>query len=168
MPGSYRGRDRRVVGIVVGMAYVVRRHADRFEIRESVQTERGPRARTLANFAVLTDDVLRRAESRASRPFHVAAVRASADRRGVPTAPEVGNPHPDPPLPVRSTSSFVGASRRFARSVETSTNRGVDSGRALVDLIEFAEEVARHQRRGAIEPLGFPPLAQLVASRRVT
>src|ERR1035441_3245586 len=42
-----------VVGTLVGMAYVVPRRDGRFEIRESVQTERGPRCRTLANFAVL-------------------------------------------------------------------------------------------------------------------
>ena len=40
------------------MAYVVARPRGRFEIRESVHTPKGPRARSLANFAHLTDEVL--------------------------------------------------------------------------------------------------------------
>ncbi len=62
------------------MAYVVARPRGRFEIRESVHTAKGPRARSLANFADLTDDVLATARDRASRPFDPEAVRASARR----------------------------------------------------------------------------------------
>ena len=60
------------------MAYVVARPKGRFEIRESVYTPKGPRARTLANFEELTDKVLDTARHRASRPFDPDAVRASA------------------------------------------------------------------------------------------
>jgi len=57
------------------MAYLVRRSSDRFEIRESRATPRGPRARTLASFdGLLTPDVLERAASRAQRPFDRAAI----------------------------------------------------------------------------------------------
>ncbi len=51
------------------MAYVVARPKGRFEIRESVHTHKGPRARSLANFARLSDEVLATARRRASRPF---------------------------------------------------------------------------------------------------
>ena len=155
-----------VVGTLVGMAYVVPRRDGRFEIRESVQTERGPRCRTLANFAVLTEDVLGRAEDRAHRPFDRAAVAASAMRRG---ARIEGHPHSTPDeqgMAFRSNSSFVASSRRFANV--TSGRRGPqrsDSGRALNELIAFAEEITRHQPRRRIEPLDFPALHRLVAKR---
>ena len=58
--GGQNGLDQvgRLVGNIVGMAYVVARPKGRFEIRESVHTPKGPRARSLANFPELTDDVL--------------------------------------------------------------------------------------------------------------
>jgi hypothetical protein len=148
------------------MAYVARRPAGRFEIRESYQSERGPRARTLANFAVLSDDVLGRAEQRALRPFDRVAVRASAIRRGARIDPALAivAAHPAPRL--RPVSRFVDASRRFARTAEAAEHRVIDNGASLVELISFAEEVARHQPRRPLEPLRFPPLAQLAASRR--
>ncbi len=65
------------MGNIVGMAYVVARPRGRFEIRESVHTPKGPRARSLANFAHLDDEVLDRARRRASRPFDTEAVRAA-------------------------------------------------------------------------------------------
>ena len=70
-----------VVGNIVGMAYVVARPKGRFEIRESVHTPAGPRARSLAGFTQLTDEVLARASRKAVRPFDPEAVRASAARR---------------------------------------------------------------------------------------
>ncbi len=41
-----------------GMAFVVARPKGRFEIRESVHTPQGPRARSLANFKDLDEEVL--------------------------------------------------------------------------------------------------------------
>jgi hypothetical protein len=73
------------------MAYLRRRSDDRVEIRESVATVAGPRARTLAIFrGALIPDVLERAAARARRPFDREAVRSRAaeiglavsDRRG--------------------------------------------------------------------------------------
>jgi len=66
------------------MAFVVARRDGRFEIRESVATPRGPRARTLATFRELSDEVLDRAQTRASTPFD----RSRVERRGV----ELGAP----------------------------------------------------------------------------
>src|ERR1035437_8373265 len=64
------------------MAYVVARPAERFEIRESVHTTRGPRARSLANFGILTARFRAVAGVRAERPFDARAVLASARRAG--------------------------------------------------------------------------------------
>jgi hypothetical protein len=70
------------------MAYVVARPSGRWELRESRSTPAGPRARTLATFRALTDEVLERAGARASRPLDREAVRASALRAGAPVADE--------------------------------------------------------------------------------
>jgi hypothetical protein len=60
------------------MAFVVARRDGRFEIRESIATPAGPRARSLATFRTLTDDVLDHAEARAARPFDRSQVEARA------------------------------------------------------------------------------------------
>ena len=141
-------------GNIVGMAFVVARPKGRFEIRESVHTPKGPRARTLANFATLTDEVLATARRRASRPFDDAAVRAAAVRAAAP----------DPPGP--EMRHFVDSSRRMARSLGSRPESGRrDPGEALIDLLAFAEEVTAFVRPPAREPLRFPPLARLVADR---
>jgi len=58
--------------------------AARYEIRESVSTPAGPRARTLATFRVLTADVIAHASSRAQRSFDADTIRARAAALGVP------------------------------------------------------------------------------------
>ena len=66
------------------MAYVVRRRSGRFEIRESVMTPVGPRARSLAAFRVLSDGVLDRAARLAAKPFDRDRLVAAARRTGAP------------------------------------------------------------------------------------
>lgn len=67
------------------MAYVVRRPGDRFEIRESRATPRGPRSRQLARFqGALTPEVIDRALRSASRPIDVDALIARARAAGIP------------------------------------------------------------------------------------
>jgi hypothetical protein len=66
------------------MAYVVERRPGHWEIRESVHTAAGPRARTLATFRMLSDEVLERASAAATRPFDPDEVRAAAWRAGAP------------------------------------------------------------------------------------
>jgi hypothetical protein len=56
----------------------------RYEIRESVATPAGPRARTLATFRVLTADVIAQAARRAQRPFDADKIGARAAVLGVP------------------------------------------------------------------------------------
>jgi len=70
------------------IAYIVRRARDRFEIRESTNTSAGPRARSLATFHVLTDEVLEHAGDRAEKPFDRKRISELAAKLGVPV---VGN-----------------------------------------------------------------------------
>ena len=154
------------------MAYVVARPRGRFEIRESVHTPKGPRARSLANFEHFTDEVLEAARRRASRPFDPEAVRASARKaetsaaaRRRPGQGRLGGVA----TPVRPEARrFVESSRRMARSLETrplgpggSATR--DPGDTLIDLLDFADQITAFTPARAPEELGFPPLAPLVA-----
>ena len=66
------------------MAFVVARRDGRFEIRESISTAAGPRARTLAGFKVLSESVLWEAQGRATRPFDAETIRARARALKVP------------------------------------------------------------------------------------
>ena len=148
------------------MAYVVARPKGRFEIRESVHTPKGPRARSLANFADLTDDVLARAGGRASRPFDAEAVRK--------VGPACRRPHPAGARARRgrlgphgtSPCHFVVSSRRMAASLDPSRPARAagrrDAGEALIDLLGFVEQVRAFTPDRPAEPLGFPPLAWVV------
>ena len=140
------------------MAYVVARPKGRFEIRESVHTPRGPRARSLANFARLTDDVLEAAAGRATRPFDPVAVRVSAARAAAQT-PRDRSPE---------MRRFVEASRRMADALESEPPRPGsmrDPGDALIDLLDLVAQVSAFRTPRAPEPLRFPPLARLRAER---
>lgn len=147
------------------MAYVVARPNGRFEVRESSHTPRGPRARTLAGFQTLTDEVLARAARQATRPFDAEAVLASGARAGarmtaaVGAIGDVGG----------SYGRFVEASQRMARSLErASPSAPADPGAALIDLLGFADAVTASQPAKPSEPLAFPALARLVGDRRAT
>lgn len=145
------------------MAYVVARPKGRFEIRESVHTPKGPRARSLANFAHFDDEVLDRARRRASRPFDAEGVRAAAARVAV------GGPAVTPRHEQPETRRFVEASRRMARSLERvpPTEARRDPGDALIDLLGFVAQIQAFRPLDAREPLRFPPLARLRAARLV-
>jgi hypothetical protein len=149
------------------MAFVIARQGGRFEIRESVQTQRGPRARTLANFSVLTEETLRRAAGRASREFNQSSVIASAIRRGAPLAKGLVEGEQVSALTSESPSArFVTSARRFSQTIEDRPWRTErDSGEVLIDLIGFADEVTRHQPPRTPTPLEYPALNKLVSSR---
>lgn len=145
------------------MAYVVARPRGRFEIRESVHTPKGPRARSLANFAHLDDEVLDRARRRASRPFDTEAVRAAAERAAAGRAAANGPARHERP----ETRHFVEATRRMARSLERvrpPTERR-DPGDALIGLLGFVARVKPFGPARTPAPLRFPPLAHLRAER---
>lgn len=119
------------------MAYVVARPNGRFEIRESHHTSRGPRARTLAGFTVLSESTLDRAASRASRPFDAQSVLASARRAGAPIEQAES---PDAP---EARSAFLAASRRMASvAARPRPERArADPGTALIELLGFTDAV---------------------------
>jgi hypothetical protein len=143
------------------MAYVVARPGGRFEIRESLHTPAGPRARSLAGFEVLSDEVLVKAARRAQRPFDVGAVLASGRRAGAPTTVSAVQKLDASPR------RFVEASRRMARALQRPpASRASDPGAALIDLLGFADAVAHNQPPRRFEPLEFPVLRRLVGDRR--
>ncbi len=146
------------------MAYVVARPKGRFEIRESVHTPKGPRARSLANFAHFDDEVLDRARRRASRPFDAEGVRAAAARAAA--ARIAPNPIPRHQLP--ETQQFVEASRRMAAALESRprpAGSAREPGDALIDLLGLVAQVGAFRPPRPPEPLRFPPLARLRAAR---
>lgn len=147
------------------MAFLVRRGGGRFDIRESVSTARGPRARTLASFrGALTPEVLERAEARASRPFDGAEVAARAEALGVPVtarredrearallgALRTGRPV-DPSLVtlLREELREQPAEPVPEELAEVAEWVGVDErerGRALRDLLRVSDRIFRSRR----------------------
>jgi hypothetical protein len=145
------------------MAYVVARRNGRFEIRESLHTAKGPRARTLAGFGVLTDEILAAASGRAQRPFDAEAVIGSGRRAGalvrVATSGAAGGAH----------DRFLASSKSMARTLgrpQAHAARG-DAGVALIELLSFADMVRASQPSRPFEPLAFPALSHLTAPRGV-
>ncbi len=145
----------------MGMAYVVARRNGRFEVRESSHTSKGPRARSLAGFGVLTDEVLAKAAGRARRPFDAQAVLASGRRAGAPV--QVAVRRMGAGEARDSSRRFVEASRRMALSLRRPpSSRPADPGAALIDLLGFADAVTASQPARPFEPLAFPALHLLV------
>ena len=69
------------------MAFLIRRGDGRIEIRESIATAAGPRARSLASVQkVLGPEAFERAARRATRPLDVEALRARALELGFPVS----------------------------------------------------------------------------------
>jgi hypothetical protein len=149
------------------MAFVVRRPNGRWEIRESFVGPAGPRARTLASFRVLTDDVIERALSAARGPADRDSIVRAARRAWAPLAePEAdalagplvrslaGGKRIRPGLrdllvdflerPTRADDSFA---EWIGASLE-------ERAAALVDLLEFGDALPA-SREG---PLRFPRL----------
>jgi hypothetical protein len=151
------------------VAYVVPRRRGRFEIRESVYTPEGPRARTLANFERLTDEVLETARRRATRPFDTDAVRASGRKAEAKVAARPRRRPGGVAAPVRSDKRrFVESSRRMAAALESRLPPAAarrDPGEALVDLLGLVAQVSAFTAARPPEPLRFPPLARLRAAR---
>lgn len=144
------------------MAYVVARRNGRFEVRESLHTPKGPRARSLANFETLTDKVLETAAGRATRSFDADTVMASARRAGAPVTVGTGVAEGIQGSPKR----FVEASRRMARSMRRApSSKQTDPGTSLIELLGFADAVTHSQPARPFEPLIFPVLSRLVAGR---
>src|ERR1700691_3980090 len=138
------------------MAYVVARRGRRFEIRESFHTPKGPRSRTLVGFEVLGDDVLAAAARRAQRPFDAEEVIRSARRAGARVRIVTSGAS-------RARERFLAGSKSMASTLgqSPSSNARVDAGKALQELLGFADMVAAAQPPRPFEPLVFPALARL-------
>jgi hypothetical protein len=150
------------------MAYVVSRPGGRWEIRESVATERGPRSRTLATFRRLAPEVVDRAASRASRPTSATEIRAAARRAGATNSvadaaartllTEIGLGRPPSPGLRRVLAGLLadppqedpdlGDAILWAAASPEERARALDG---LLQLVDFLP--VRHVR-----PLSFPPL----------
>lgn len=142
------------------MAYVVARKDGRFEIRESHQTAKGPRARTLASFHVLDAAVLASAAGRATRPFRSDSVLNSGRRAGAQIDLGLSAANGS----TKADAAFVAASRRMAELTAKPAGKQmrVDPGDALGQLLDFADAIAASQPPRAAEPLAFPVLGRLV------
>ncbi len=167
------------------MAYIVARpdrhpgpstgtgRGTRYEIRESVSTPVGPRARTLVTFRTLTADVLAHAAGRARRSFDPDLLRARAAALGVPRREHAAAATAStllaqlragetlPPALVAELRRVL--PRRRAEPLDSLAGAvewiGVDDetrGRTLRDLLDVASRVPVRSRPAA---LSFPRLS---------
>jgi hypothetical protein len=146
------------------MTYVVARPRRGFEIRESVSTPSGPRARTLATFRVLSERVLEHAASRAERPFDREQVMARAAALGAShreddashlaarqlLAALRGGAAPPPALVGPLRTALAGARAEVPDSIEPVLDWiGVSESRrgdALRDLLRLTDRIPRRRR----------------------
>jgi len=161
------------------MAFVVPTRQGSFEVRESRNTPKGPRSRTLVSFRELTDEVVQRAREKATKPPSAEELRRAARRAGAPVA--------RPPIEqaARELIAELARGRRLnptlhqmlsellqrgyredgegspaneaARSVAIwMAATPEERGKALVDLLLLADALPSSGRRG--KPLLFPRL----------
>jgi hypothetical protein len=145
----------------------------RYEVRESISTPAGPRARTLATFRVLTTRVLSEAAAKAQRPFDAAKVRARAAALGAPQRSHdaaasasalLAQLRGGEPLPPALVTELRRALPRRSNEVPDSLQSavewiGVDDatrGRALRDLLDLASRIPSRPRPSAC---AFPRLS---------
>jgi hypothetical protein len=161
------------------MAFVVPTRRGSYEIRESSNTDKGPRSRTLVSFRELTDEVIERAREKAAKPPSGEELRRAARRAGAPVAREPleqaareliaelarGN-RLDPTLRQillemlqrgyredASASSTGEAARAVALWMAATPD---ERGHALFDLLLLADALPSGGRRD--KPLRFPRL----------
>lgn len=161
------------------MAYVVARRNGRFEVRESLHTSKGPRARSLAGFKVLTEKVLAVAAQRATRTFDRRAVIASGRRAGasvtaiadaVPTdagPADTGladaGPADTPTLgAIAATTTTEAAEGRGGSDVNGASKRFVEASRRMARSLERASSTRRADPGASlIDLLGFADSVRL-------
>jgi len=171
------------------MAYVVERRdprpegptSSRYEIRESVMTSAGPRARTLVTFRVLTAAVIADAAARAERRFDAEKIRARAADLRIPrhsheaaaTASallaRIRRGDTLPPVLVAELRRALPQSASDAAEVPDELGSavewiGVDDatrGRALRDLVDVASRIPAPTRTRA---LSFPRMSSTGSS----
>ncbi len=161
------------------MTYIVSSRKGSYEIRESSNTDKGPRSRTLVSFRELTDEVIEKARKKAVKPASAEELRRAARRAGAPVAREPveqaareliaelarGN-RLDPTLrQILLEMLQKGYREDAAASPAGEAARAValwmaatpaDRGRALFDLLLLADALPSGGRRD--KPLTFPRL----------
>ena len=168
------------------MAYLVRRGADRFDLREASATPAGPRSRTLATFRPpLTPEIFERAASRATRPFDRAAILARAAQLGVATterredraARELlallrGGAAIDPVLVTLLRDALADAEsapvpERLAEVAEWVGAPAARRGAAVRDLLRLSDRIVKARGPVRSRPRGkFPRFSSRPARRR--
>ncbi len=159
------------------MATVIQRADGRFEIRESLVTPKGPRSRTLAIFSSLSVGVLDRAQRRATRPFDRAMVRQRAMRIGAPWTGPSALAESRAVLAALASrelpATFVAALRESTASNDSDLPDTIPSmlewigasdeqrGRALRELLRFADRVQRSRGVSPRRDLFYPPIRDL-------
>lgn len=161
------------------MAFVVPTKSGRFEIRESANTPKGPRSRTLVSFRELDETVIEKAREKSERSLDSAKLRRAARRAGAPvarsTADRAGREliaelakgrAPDPTLrhmlldllryghrDGREASQRNEAEHDVAEWMAATL---AERGKTLVDLLLLADALPHAGRKG--KPLRFPKL----------
>jgi hypothetical protein len=161
------------------MTFIVPTKRGRFEIRESRNTARGPRSRTLAAFSELDDAVIEKAREKAAKAPEAEDLRRAARRAGAPVARApvdraareliaelAKGRRPDPSLRHMLLDLLRNGYREggepspaneAARSVaEWMAATPAERGHALVNLLLLADALPSGGRRG--KPLRFPRL----------
>ncbi|HEY2768659.1 MAG TPA: hypothetical protein VGI76_10390 [Solirubrobacteraceae bacterium] len=161
------------------MAFIVARQPGTWEIRESRATSAGPRSYTLASFHVLTAEVIRKAQTRSSKPLDHARLRLAAARAGAPIDSEPGDHAAGELLAELAMGRRPRALLRRllldALEDEHEHKRSSDSARAaaiwisatpqqrgvaLRDLLLLADRIPRRRRPPT---LSFPPIHSTAA-----
>jgi hypothetical protein len=122
------------------MAFVVPAKSGRFEIRESSNTAKGPRSRTLASFRELDDEVVAKAREKAGRPLDAEKLRHAARRAGAPVA------RPAADRAARELIAELGKGRALDPTLRQMLldmlGRGRSEGRKRSQRVEAEQEVA--------------------------
>jgi len=157
------------------MTFVVKRPAGRWEIRESVLTPAGPRARSLATFRTLNLEVLAHAEAAAETGFDRAQVLVAARRAGAPIEESRGDAaarnllaelaagdSPSPGLArlvLDRLASIAAPELAAGDSIADWVGKSDDDrGTALRDLLELSDRLPA-PRRGRLRFPGLSPVA---------
>jgi hypothetical protein len=158
------------------MAFIVPTRRGKFELRESRSTPKGPRARTLATFGELSDQIIEKAQSRAAKQLDPDLLREAARRVGAPVEPtpadraaremisELGRGGQPQPKLRRLLSSMLDDGNHRATSpadpgqavAEWMAATPDERARSLVDLLLLGDALPHGGRRG--KPLEFPRL----------
>lgn len=167
------------------MAFIVSTRKGTYEVRESSNTPRGPRSRTLVSFRELNDEVIKKAREKAAAPPSAEELRRAARRVGAPVARPPAEQAAreliaelargrrlDPSLRqiliellqkgYREDAAEASPANEAARSVAMwMAATPQERGRALVDLLLLADALPSAGRKD--RPLSFPRLDSTAA-----